>query len=158
VKLLAGLMLVGAATPAHAEWQGFEWGMTEAQVEAARSEIAVYRLETAKPRKTYPSVSTLGGVWSKDGHEYQLYFYFDADGKLRDIDVEPVSVECSNQNAVFSDRFGKFEEEVSQLGSAERIVRRWRLGKAAELVTTVLHFPSNDQWICKALIKEPVDS
>lgn len=154
--LVTACLALGFATPAHADWQGFDWGMTEEQVEAAESDVTVYRLETEKRRKTYPSFSTLGGIWTEDGHEYQVYFYFDTEGKLRDVDVELGSVECSQHNDVLSERFGRFEEEVSEIGPAQRIVRRWRLGRAAELMTTVLHFPSSDKWICGAMIKKPV--
>ena len=157
MRLLAATCLaLGFATPAHADWQGFEWGMTEEQVEAAKSDVTVYRLETEKRRKTYPSFSTLGGIWTEDGQEYQVYFYFDADRRLRDVDVELGAVECSQLNENLSERFGRFEEEVRQVGPAQQTVRRWRLGKSAELMATWVHFPSTDKWMCAAKIKKPV--
>lgn len=154
--IAAACLAIGFATPAHAEWQGFEWGMTEAQVEAARSDVTVTRLDSVKRRKTYPSYSTLGGRWTRDCHEYQVYFYFDTDGKLRDLDVELGELECARLNDVFADRFGKFEEDVSKLGAAKRIHRRWRLGKSAELTTLTVHIPATDEWVCGATIKKPV--
>lgn len=157
MRLLAGAFLaLGFATPAHAEWRGFQWGMTEAQVEAAESDVSVYRLETIRYRKTYPSSSTLGGIWTEDGHQYQVYFYFDTDRKLRDVDVDPGDGQCSTLNDDFADRFGKYKEDVSELGPTQRTIRRWRLGRDAELMTMLLHIPSNDQWICGATIKKPV--
>ncbi|MEE4316417.1 MAG: hypothetical protein V2I74_05485 [Erythrobacter sp.] len=152
----AAAALVLAAPARAADWQGFAWGMTEAEVEAAQSEVTVYRLEERMQRKTYPSYSTLGGIWNDKGYEYRLLFYFDADGRLRDIDIELGELECSQMNDVLAERFGKYEEEVSPLGSSQRVFRRWRLAKKAELLTTSLHMPSSDQWICGAKIKKPV--
>ncbi|OBV12125.1 hypothetical protein [Erythrobacter dokdonensis] len=152
----AAAALVLAAPARAADWQGFDWGMSEAEVGAAKSDIVVTRLETARQRKTYSSYAPLAGTWTNDGHEYRLLFYFDADGRLRDIDIELGELECSQMNDVLADRFGKFEEEVKPLGSSQRVFRRWRLAKKAELLTTSLHMPSSDQWICGAKIKKPV--
>jgi hypothetical protein len=154
--LLCVCLMFGMATPAKAEWQGFSWGMSESQVEAAESQVAVVRFDVAKHRRTYPSYSTLGGLWVDDGHEYQLSFYFDSEGKLRDIDIDPASVECSQQNDFYAERFGEYEEDVSQLGPARRAVRRWQLGDEAELMSMVLHFPNTDSWTCGSTIKKPV--
>ena len=154
--LAAASALLALASPAQAEWQGFFWGMTEAEVEAAQSDVTVYRLEERIQRKTYPSYSTLGGIWTDKGHEYRLLFYFDAAGRLRDIDLGLGELECSQLNDVFAERFGKYEEEVSRLGSSQRVFRRWRFAKKAELLTTSLHMPASDQWICGATIKKPV--
>lgn len=157
MRRLAGLLIIGLAKPAQADdWHGFKWGMTEAEVEAAASDIAVTRLETVKQRKTYPAYAPFQGTWTDEGQTYRLTFYFDIDRRLRDIEIEPEGIACRDRNDAFAVRFGKFDEETAPLGSSTRISRWWRLGEGAELMTLVLHLPGSDTWNCSAKIKPPV--
>ena len=157
MRRLAGWLLAGLAAPAQAaDWHGFDWGMTEAEVEAATSDIAVTRMETVKQRKTYPSYALFEGTWIDEGQTYRLAFYFDIDRRLRDIEIEPEGIECRDRNDAFAVRFGKFDEETAPLGAFTRTSRWWRLGKGAELTTLVLHSPAQSTWACTAKIKPPV--
>ncbi|MCA0904313.1 hypothetical protein [Qipengyuania aquimaris] len=155
MRLAAACLVFTCATPAHADWQGFKWGMKEKQVESAGSDIEVYRLEEPRSWRMRPIVSTLGGKWGLDGHEYELFFFFNEKGRLELIELEPVELECRDTLAAFSERFGNSEAEVSSIGPAKRTVARWQLGNDAVLTTLVLHFPNSEEWTCKSTIREP---
>jgi hypothetical protein len=156
VKALLGAILAFAcATPAHANWEGFEWRMSEAEVETAKSDVEVYRLEEVKRKRMRPSTSPLGGKWTDDGQDYQVFFYFDPQGELEFIEIEPVGVDCAEWNDLFAERHGKFEEEISPLGPATRTTRYWKLSRGFELNTLVLHFESSGKWNCNARIRNP---
>ena len=154
-RLLAACLAFACATPAHAEWQGFKWGMKERQVESAKSDVEVYRLEEPRSWRMRPITSTVGGAWSHNGHKYELFFFFNEKGRLELIELEPAGLECRDTLTAFSERFGKSEEEVTSLGPAKRTVARWQLGEDAVLTTLVLHFPNSDEWTCKSTIREP---
>ena len=156
MKLLLGVFLAFViAAPAHADWQGIDWGMTQAEIEAADSDVQVYRLEEEKRKRMRPVTSTLGGKWTRDGQDYQLYFYFDTEGELQFIDVEPDGVDCAGMNDLLADQFGDFEEEIDKLGPATRTVRHWSLKRTVELHSLVLHFPGDTSWSCNAVIRNP---
>ena len=154
-KFAAACLLLACATPAHAEWLGFDWGMKEKQVLAADSEVEVYSLDEPRSWRMRPITSSLGGNWTRDGHAYSMFFFFNEKGRLELIELEPAGLECRDTLAAFSERFGKGEEEVTSLGPAKRTVARWQLGKDAVLTTLVLHFASSDEWTCKSTIREP---
>jgi len=157
VRLLAAICLaLGFATPAHADWLGFDWGISEEQVQAADSEVEVYRLETVEQKRMRSSTSILGGKWTHDGQGFQVRFFFDPKRRLEFIDIEPDGIQCPELNNLFARHFGKYEETTDSLGPAQRTVRHWRLKRTVELHSLVLHFPGDDTWICSTKIRNPV--
>ena len=154
-RLVLAALALACATPAHAEWQGIEWGMTSEEIEAADTDIAVYRLDEPRSWRMRPITSAVGGTWSHEGHDYALLFFVNEKGKLELIEMEPAGLACRDTLGSFADRFGDAEKESSPIGPATRTIARWRLGKDAVLTTLVVHFPSSDEWTCKSTIRAP---
>ncbi len=153
--VLGAILTFALAPPAHADWEGFEWGMTQEQVEAAESQVEVYRLPTTQRKTFRNSWSTLAGIWEKDGHKYRTFFFFDGRGELEFIELEVNKADCSELSETLAERFGDYEEEISPMGPATRTVRYWEFSETVELFSMVVHFPSNDQWLCDARIRNP---
>ncbi|QYJ06554.1 hypothetical protein [Qipengyuania flava] len=154
-KLLAACLALACATPAHADWEGIKWGMKESQVEAADTDVEIYRLEEPKSWRFRPITATLGGKWTEAGHEYDVLFFFNEKGKLDVIEMEPVGVECRDLLSAYGERFGDYEENKGTLGPAQRTAAYWRLGKKVTLSLIVIHFPSSDEWNCKSTLRAP---
>ena len=158
-RALAGLLAIALCSPAHAAWQGFDWGMTPEQAEATESPIDVYKLPSIKRRTKGPYWSELAGSWTKDGNKYRTSFFFDGRGELVFVELEPDRLPCTSYASTLPERFGEsdvtIEENEVQGRKVTKHLQEWSLSEEAKMIAEFIEIEGRGLWSCHILIHRP---